>query len=171
MGDPRRLKKKYDTPSHPWQAETITEERGLLKEYGLRNKKELWKMSSLLKAVKDQAKKLIPLDTPQANKEKKLLLKRLETKGLLAAGSVLDDVLDIHLRVLLDRRLQSFVHKQNLARSVMQARQVITHRHISINGKKITSPGYLVLSSEEQQVAYAEQSKMAETSHPERAGE
>ena len=44
MGDPRRLKKRYSAPSHPWQKERIEEEIVLTREYGLRNKKEIWKL-------------------------------------------------------------------------------------------------------------------------------
>ena len=39
MGDPKRTKKKYSTPLHPWQAERLEEEKGLTREYGFRNKK------------------------------------------------------------------------------------------------------------------------------------
>ena len=59
MGDPRRLKKKYNTPQHPWQKTRIETEAVLRKEYGLKNKKEIWKMATQFKNFSDQAKRLI----------------------------------------------------------------------------------------------------------------
>ena len=44
MGDPRKIRSKIKTPSHPWQKERIEEEKGLVKEYGIPRKRELWKM-------------------------------------------------------------------------------------------------------------------------------
>ncbi|MFX0073686.1 MAG: 30S ribosomal protein S4, partial [Candidatus Hermodarchaeota archaeon] len=48
MGDPRRLKKKFKKPAHPYQKERIMEELEFLGKYGLRNKKEFWKSRTLL---------------------------------------------------------------------------------------------------------------------------
>ena len=41
MGNPKRHRKKYSTPAHPWQRARIEEERELSKEYGFKNKKEM----------------------------------------------------------------------------------------------------------------------------------
>ena len=35
MGHPRKPRKQYDTPSHPWNAERIKEENRLAAKYGL----------------------------------------------------------------------------------------------------------------------------------------
>ena len=34
MGDPKKLRKKYEPPRHPWQASRIESEKILFKEYG-----------------------------------------------------------------------------------------------------------------------------------------
>ncbi|MDP7610203.1 MAG: 30S ribosomal protein S4, partial [Candidatus Woesearchaeota archaeon] len=44
MGDPKKQRKKYSKPSHPWQTERIEVEKVLMKEYGLKNKKEIWRV-------------------------------------------------------------------------------------------------------------------------------
>ena len=49
MGSPRKQRKKFSKPSHPWQKERILAEKELLKEYGLNRKYEIWKMNSILK--------------------------------------------------------------------------------------------------------------------------
>ena len=66
MGDPRRLRKKYHGPLKLWDKERIELEIELLKQYGLKNKTEIWKMDSLLRKFKADAKKLIRASTKQA---------------------------------------------------------------------------------------------------------
>lgn len=45
---------------------------------------------------------------------------------------------------LLERRLDNTVYRLKLATSRSQARQIIVHGHILVNGKKVYSPSYLV---------------------------
>ncbi len=59
MGDPKKPKKKYQTPMHPWNKERIGLEKELLKKYGLKNKEEIMIMNSILSNMKIQAKKYI----------------------------------------------------------------------------------------------------------------
>ncbi len=49
-----------------------------------------------------------------------------------------------NLLVLLERRLDNVVRRANLAHSRAQARQLVTHGHIAINGRKLDIPSYLV---------------------------
>jgi small subunit ribosomal protein S4 len=69
---------------------------------------------------------------------------------------------------ILERRLQTQVLRKNLARTIEQARQLITHKHIMVNKKVITSPSYFVSAEEENQIEYAENSHFASDVHPER---
>lgn len=43
---------------------------------------------------------------------------------------------------LLELRLDNVVYKLGLAKSIMQARQFVSHRHVTVNGKKINIPSY-----------------------------
>jgi small subunit ribosomal protein S4 len=45
---------------------------------------------------------------------------------------------------LLERRLDNALYRLKLAMSRLQARQVIVHGHVLVNGKKVSSPSYLV---------------------------
>jgi len=168
MGDPRKIRKKYDKPGHPWEKERIDEEKILKGEYGFRNKKEIWKMKSELKKHLDQAKKLIATRTEQAEKEKQQMFGKLQRLGLLGDTPTTDDVLSLALRDLLERRLQTVVYKKGLARSTKQARQFIIHQHIMIGDKKISSPSYLVTTEEEALIAFHERSALIDPEHPER---
>lgn len=168
MGDPRRIRKKYRTPNHPWERSRIEEETALVKEYGLKNKREVWKMRSVLKNYTMQAKRLIAAQGTQAEKEKAQLLARLQKYGLFQAGSSFDSVLNLQLRDILERRLQTQVYKKNLARSMSQSRQFIIHQHIMINSQKVTMPSYLVPIMEEHAISFSPRSTLSDKEHPER---
>ncbi len=49
-----------------------------------------------------------------------------------------------NLLSLLERRLDNTVYKLKMATTRTQARQVITHGHVLVNGKKVYSPSFLV---------------------------
>ena len=107
MGDPRQIRRKYDTPKHPWREERLEKEKVILADYSLKNKKEIWKMQSVLKRYSNQAKRLANADTEQAKKEKGQLIDRLFKYGLVKKGSDIDDVLSLTIENILDRRLQT----------------------------------------------------------------
>lgn len=168
MGDPRKIRSKYSGPGHPWRKARIEEEKKLLQEYGLKTKREIWKALSKLKSISSQAKKLIATRGMQGEKEKKQLLMKLQKLGLIKSGAQLDTVLSITLKDLLERRLQTRLVRRNLAKSMKQARQFITHEHVLINSKKISAPSYLVLLDEDATISFAQSSSLANQEHPER---
>ncbi|PIN75422.1 30S ribosomal protein S4 [Candidatus Woesearchaeota archaeon CG10_big_fil_rev_8_21_14_0_10_37_12] len=168
MGDPRRLRKKYSGPRHPWQRARMDDEKKLRSEYGFKTKTELWKASSALKSFANQAKKLIALRTEQGHKEAKQLLDRLARLGLLSVSAKLDDVLGLSVHDVLDRRLQTLVVKKGLARTQKQARQFIVHEHILVGDKTVNTPSYLVPVSEESQIFFTVRSSLSKDDHPER---
>jgi len=171
MGSPKKIRRKYQTPRHPWEKTRIEVEGKILKEYALKNKKELWKQKSLLRKYTNQAKRLVNLETKQAEKEKEQVLTKLHKLGLIKKTSNLDDVLSLALKDILERRLQTIIFKKNLAKSIKQARQFITHNHILVNDKRITSPSYLVSIDEEDKILFNPKSSLKNIEHPERLKE
>ncbi|MBI5389483.1 30S ribosomal protein S4 [Candidatus Woesearchaeota archaeon] len=169
MGDPKKNRKKYQTPSHPWQRTRIENERSYITDYGLKNKKEIWKMDSILKNFKHQVKSLVTQSSAQAEKEKAQLLRRLHTLGLVTDSTNLSSILGMTLNSIMERRLQTMVVRKNLARTMEQARQLIVHRHIMVSGKMMTVPSYLVKKDEENTVSFASNSPFSDPAHPERA--
>lgn len=168
MGDPKKVRKKYSTPIHPWQKLRIEDEKQLIEEYGLKNKKEIWKITSKVKGFSRQAKSLIARTTPQGEKERTQLIQRLNRLGLLSGEANLDDVLGLEVKDLMERRLQTMVYRKGLAKSPKQARQFIVHQHIMVDGKKITMPNYLVKMGEEHTISFAPNSQLTDPEHPER---
>ena len=49
-----------------------------------------------------------------------------------------------NLMILLERRLDNVVYRAGFARSRTEARQVVRHNHIQVNGKKVNIPSYLI---------------------------
>lgn len=169
MGDPKFSRKKYDTPSHPWQAVRIKEENEILKKYGLKNKKEAWKAQSYLRNLRRQARELqarLRTKDPQAELEFKNLMKRTTTLGFLADKSSLDDVLSLTIESVLGRRLQTLVYQKGLAGTLGQARQLIVHGHIAIDERKVRIPGYLVKQGEVEKITYKDSSPFSNELHP-----
>lgn len=152
MGDPRKQRKKFSNPGHPWQKERIETEKEILKQYGLRRKNEIWKMNSVLQKYLHRAKVVIGQRTTQSELEKRQLLTKLHDLGLLKKDSKVEDVLNLTLKNLLERRLQTLVYRKHLANTILQARGFITHEHIAVANRKITTPSYLVSINEEPQI-------------------
>ena len=168
MGDIKKPKKKYSTSAHPWIRAEIEESNQFRKEYGMVNRKEVLIANSFLKKYKDIAKRLIADTSAQGEREKQQMMGKLEKLGLLPVGSRLDDVLSLSTKNLLDRRIQTLVFRKGLARSIKQARQFITHRHITLGTKEINSPSYLVAVEEEGALRFKTSSTLAPAEHPER---
>jgi small subunit ribosomal protein S4 len=171
MGDPKFSRRKYEGPRHPWEGARIKDEAELLKKYGLKNKRELWKAKSLLREFRQRARILqaqVRYGEKQAEKEKKELISKLARIGLLKENANLDDVLALDVDSVLRRRLQSITLKKGLAYSHLQARQLIVHGHISVEGRKVTIPSYLVKKHEEESLEYNPSSPLMNEMHPAR---
>ncbi len=149
MGDPKKHSKTYQSPKLRWDRDRLAEERELKEAYGYKNKKELWKMTSILRKYRNQARRLITDRTEQGEKERKELLESLFNKGLLEKGAKLDDVLGLKINNIMDRRLQTLVKKRKMANTVKHARQLITHGFVMVGDKVIKSPSHLVKREEE----------------------
>jgi small subunit ribosomal protein S4 len=54
-----------------------------------------------------------------------------------------------NLIVMLERRLDNVVNRSGFAGSRAQARQLVLHGHVVVNGKKVNIPSYLVAVGEE----------------------
>ena len=165
MGDPKKQRKKYDTPRNRWTKEGLEEELKLLGLYGLRNKHELWRKKTELSKFRGIARSLISKTLEERAKMENEILLRLKKLGVLPQTAVLDDVLDLSIEDLLERRLQTIVFRKGLTRTISQSRQLISHGHISIGNRRITIPGYIVLKEEEEQITYTPKSSFVNEEH------
>ena len=58
-----------------------------------------------------------------------------------------------NLLVLLERRLDNMVYRLGFAGSRKEGRQLVSHRHVMVNGKKVNVPSFLVKEGDEIEVA------------------
>lgn len=171
MGKPKFSRKKYETPSHPWQEDRIKVENELIRKYGLKNKKEVWKTETKLRKYRSQARELsakIGTGDVQSKKESEQLLMHLNRLNILPPNSTLDDVLALETESILSRRLQSLTYLKGLANTPDQARQLISHGHIAIGERRVTVPGYIVTKDEEGEIGYTSESPLNDVMHPAR---
>lgn len=152
MGSPKRIRKKYEKPKMMWDKIRIDNEHKLRDSYGLRNLKELWKAASELRRVRRNVRAVL---SGRASEETgKNIISRLAKYNIIRNDASLDDILVIKTEAILERRLQSVVYRKGMSKSLKQSRQLITHGFISINGRRVKSPGYLVRSDEEKAITY-----------------
>ncbi len=173
MGYPGKNHKRYETPKRRFEKSRIEEENKLLMEYGLRNKRELWKAQSTLRGYRRAARDLLALmsgaaDEQLVDRKKSELLGTLNRYGMLGDESDIDDVLAMKVEAELERRLQTQVYRRGFARSPKQARQLIVHGHIAVGDRKVTIPGYRVQRADEGTIRYYGSSPLTNEVHPER---
>lgn len=142
----RRIRKKFKRPKKPWNSKRISDEKALMRTYGLRTKRELWRAQEILRQFRGRARGLIAVEDPE---KQKLLIDRLVKLGMLSKEAELDDVLALGITNILDRRLQTLVSRLGPAKSPLHSRQLITHGHVFIGDRRTKFPSYLVTSEEE----------------------
>ena len=124
----------------PYEKERIHNELKVVGEFGLKNKRELWRVHYSLAKIRKAARTLLTLPETDTKRifEGSALLHRLTKLGVLDHDKQkLDYVLSLTVNDLLDRRLQTQVHKTAQAKSVHHARSLINHRHIAVKGQLI----------------------------------
>ncbi len=153
MGAPKRNRKKYEKPNDIRNMERIKSDHALVEQYGLKNLKELWKVQTEISRLRRNVREMLSGNEKYKSMEGAMMA-RLKRLGIASDATTLDNLLDLNEQSLLERRLQTLVFKNGLARSLKQARQLIVHGYIAINGKRVNRPGYLVDTSEEKMIGY-----------------
>lgn len=135
-----------------WTTDQLNAELYVMGSYGLRNKRELWKAQTEVARIRNQARALLALSSEGRSEKEKRLLNFLNRLGLVKEGATLDDILNLKVEDLLERRLQTIIMKKSGTKSPYQARQIVSHGHVSIGNRKVNIPGYLVRTDEEPQI-------------------
>ncbi len=134
----KRKHKTYSKPKRPFDKVRIDEEAEIKEEFGLKNKKEIWKAEARIKSIREKGKKLI-LAGPE---EQQVLFDKLKKIGLEINS--IADILSLDKKDYLQRRLQTILVNKKLARTPKGARQLITHKKVLVNGNIVNSPSYIV---------------------------
>jgi len=91
LGDPKKPKNKYSTPRNPWSSDQLSSELYLLGTYGLRNKRELWKIETELSRIRKQARSLLAAPPDVRERTSGALINRLYSLGLVSEGASIDE--------------------------------------------------------------------------------
>jgi len=166
VGDPKKKHKGYTKPKRPYDYDALMEELRLVGTYGLRNKRELWRLRTELSRIRRMAREKLSMDPVERAKGEREMVRKLHSLGLVDEKAVLEDALGLRIEDLMGRRLQTVVFRRGMTKSLFQARQLITHGHISVGGRKVRVPSYWVTLDDEAQLDYAESSPLAEKGHP-----
>ena len=88
--------------------------------------------------------------------EGEALLRRMSRYGLLSEDELeLDFILQLTTQKLLERRLQTKVFKQGLAKSIHHARVLIRQRHIRVGKQIVNVPSFLVRTDSQKHIDFA----------------
>ncbi|MFB6213229.1 MAG: 30S ribosomal protein S4 [Candidatus Nanohaloarchaea archaeon] len=166
----KKLKKQYDTPNEGWDEERINREIQLMDDYGLTNKREIYKAQSQLRDLRQEARELVASENETERKE---LIEKANRLGLVRDNAGLEDILSLNLTDLLDRRLQTAVNRRGYTDTVREARQLVVHGHLYVDGQRVNVPGYLLTQEEEKEIEVRrpEPSEEQEEKETEEAGE
>lgn len=134
----KRKHKSYSKPKRPFDKKRIEEEAKIKEEFGLKNKREIWKADAKIKTMREKAKKMIS----SSQEEQKTLFEKLQKIGIQVNS--IADALGLEKTDYLKRRLQTILVTKKLANTPKHSRQLITHKKVLVNGKIINIPSYIV---------------------------
>ncbi|KAJ3041087.1 40S ribosomal protein S9 [Rhizophlyctis rosea] len=150
--------KTYKVPKRPFESERLDQELKLAGEYGLRNKREIWRVGYSLSNIRRAARELLTLDEkdPRRLFEGNALIRRLIRTGVLDESKArLDYVLGLKIEDFLERRLQTQVFKLGLAKSIHHARVLIRQRHIRVGKQIVNIPSFIVRLDSQKHIDFA----------------
>merc|ERR1712224_997728 len=147
MGSYQNHGKTFRKPKRAFEKERLDAEMKIVGEYGLKNKREVWRSQYALAKIRTAARTLLTLD--EKNEQRifagDALLRRMIRIGLLLESEKkLDYVLGLTTAKLMERRLQTKVFKLGLAKSIHHARVLIRQRHIRVGKQICDIPSFLV---------------------------
>lgn len=159
----------WQVPRRPYEAARLDSELKLAGEYGLKNKREIYRISLVLSKIRRAARELLKLDEkdPKRLFEGNAIIRRLVRIGVLDETRMrwvqlryiedeladwyslislyrLDYVLALKIEDFLERRLQTQVYKSGLAKSIHHARVLIRQRHIRVGKQIVNVPSFVV---------------------------
>eukprot|EP01101_Sappina_pedata_P010375 TRINITY_DN6525_c1_g1_i1.p1 TRINITY_DN6525_c1_g1~~TRINITY_DN6525_c1_g1_i1.p1 ORF type:complete len:194 (-),score=97.52 TRINITY_DN6525_c1_g1_i1:116-697(-) len=157
----RNYSSTFKTPRRPFEKERLDSELKLVGEFGLKNKRELWRVKTVAARIRKASRELLTLDEkdPRRIFEGEAILRRLHRLGVLdESKNKLDFVLALKIQDFLQRRLQTQVWKLGLAKSIHHARVIIRQRHIRVGRQLVDVPSFMVRVESQKHIDFAKTS-------------
>merc|ERR1711868_220568 len=154
----RNFSKKSKPPRRPFEKERLDAELKLIGQYGLKNKREIWRVRLALAKIRATARTLLTKDDkdPQRIFEGQALMRRMIRYGILDEDKQrLDYVLGLKIENFMERRLQTLVFKRGLAKSIHHARVLIRQRHIRVGRQIVNVPSFMVRVESQPHIEFA----------------
>lgn len=151
-------------PKRPYESARLDSELKLAGEYGLKNKRELYRIGFQLSKIRRAARNLLTKsDTdPKRLFEGNALIRRLVRMGILSQDKMkLDYVLALKIEDFLERRLQTQVFKLGLARSIHHARVLIRQGHVAVGKQIVNVPSFIVRLNSQKHIDFAPNSSLS----------
>ena len=124
----------------------------LIGQYGLKNKREVWRVQYILARIRKAARDLLTLEenNPKRIFEGEALINRMIKIGVLDKDQAkLDYVLALTVGKFLDRRLQTIVFHSKNAKSLHEARSLIFQKKIGLKRQIVDIPSFIVRKENE----------------------
>ncbi|MEA3248526.1 MAG: 30S ribosomal protein S4 [Nanoarchaeota archaeon] len=147
MGDIRRKHKLFNRPKKLYDRIRMDEENVLVKRYGLKNKREIWKAKTAVSKLRRRAKNLIGKNV----EEQQSFFDKLSKRGIVVRD--ISDVLALTEENLFERRLQTILFKKGLANTIRNARQLIVHKNVLVDGRVVNIPSFVVTKELEDKIS------------------
>jgi len=154
MGHPRKHRAKWSRPLKPFDKARIESEAAVLKQFGLKRKHELWRADSIVRDFRRRARELLAVPNQKIRDE---MLVRLNKLGIKV--NTLDDVLGLKTEDVMARRLQTILVRRGIAKTLKQARQLIVHKHVLVDGRVVHWPGVIVASEDDERIDISQKIK------------
>jgi len=157
----RRFNKTSQSPRRPWEKERLISELQTIGEYGLKNKREVWRVRLALAKIRKTARTLLTMhvNEPKRIFEGAALLRRLHRYGILdESKDKLDYVLGLKMNDFLERRLQTQIFKLSMADTIHEARVTVRQRHVRVRNQLVDVPSYMVRVDSQKHLDFAQNS-------------
>merc|ERR1712185_140189 len=154
----RNFSKTSKRPRRSYDKERLDAELKLIGTYGLKNKREIWRIGLVLSKVRAVARQLLTLEErdPQRVFQGQALMRRMIRYGILDEDKQrLDYVLALKIEDFMERRLQTLVFKRGLAKSIHHARVLIRQKHIRVDRQIVDIPSFMVRVESQPHIDFA----------------
>src|SRR5512136_1353042 len=116
MGYPGKNHKQYEKPTRKFEKQRQADEVKLIVNYGLRNKREVWKSQMVLRRFRRAARDITAMtsagvDPKIVETKKRQMFEHLERMGFVPADAGIESVLSLKIEQQLERRLQTIVYR------------------------------------------------------------
>merc|ERR1711976_223557 len=154
----RNFSKTSKRPRRSYDKERLDAELKLIGTYGLKNKREIWRIGLVLSKVRAVARQLLTLEErdPQRVFQGQALMRRMIRYGILDEDKQrLDYVLALKIEDFMERRLHTLVFKRGLAKSIHHARVLIRQKHIRVGRQIVDIPSFMVRVESQPHIDFA----------------